>query len=95
MILVHVQMYKIFRLLIGVPDYSSSELSNVRREAGKEDRRERTRKQPTKDIVAIDKKIEIWSDRGLYKYINRQAVDVQNEREENTKHTHRDNKTKY
>ena len=25
MILVHVQMYKIFRLLIGVPDYSSSE----------------------------------------------------------------------
>ena len=25
MILVHVQMYNIFRLLIGVPDYSSSE----------------------------------------------------------------------
>ena len=32
MILVHVQkMYNIFRLLIGVPDYSSSESSNVRR----------------------------------------------------------------
>ena len=31
MILVHVQkMYNIFRLLIGVPDYSSSESSNVR-----------------------------------------------------------------
>ena len=41
------------------------------------------------------KKIEIGSERGLYKYINRQAVDVQNEREENTKHTHRDNKIKY
>ena len=32
MILVHVQkMYNIFRLLIGVPDYSSSESSNVRK----------------------------------------------------------------
>ena len=32
MILVHVQkMYNIFRILIGVPDYSSSESSNVRR----------------------------------------------------------------
>ena len=41
------------------------------------------------------KKIEIGSESGLYKYINRQAVDVQNEREENTKHTHRDNKSKY
>ena len=43
----------------------------------------------------MDKKIEIGSERGLYKYINRQAVDVQNEREENTKHTHRGNKSKY
>ena len=31
MISVHVQIYNIFRLLIGVPDYSSSESSNVRR----------------------------------------------------------------
>ena len=31
MILVHVQMYNIFRLSIGVPDYSSSESSSVRR----------------------------------------------------------------
>ena len=31
MILVHVQMYNIFRLLIGVPDYSNSESSSVRR----------------------------------------------------------------
>ena len=31
MMSVHVQMYNIFRLLIGVPDYSSSESSNVRR----------------------------------------------------------------
>ena len=46
-------------------------------------------------MVAIDKKIEIGSERGLYKYIDHQAVDVQNEREENTKHTHRDNKSKY
>ena len=38
------------------------------------------------------KKVEIGSERGLYKYINHQAVDVQNEREENTIHTYRDNK---
>ena len=41
------------------------------------------------------KKIEIGSERGLYKYINHQAVDVQNERKENTIHTYRDNKSKY
>ena len=44
MILVHVQMYNIFRLLIGVPDYSNSESSSVRSEISRERRQKRTDK---------------------------------------------------
>ena len=44
MISVHVQMYNIFRLLIGVPDYSSSESLNVRSEISREKRQKRTDK---------------------------------------------------
>ena len=44
MILVRVQMYNIFRLLIGVPDYSNSESSSVRSEISRESRQKRTDK---------------------------------------------------
>ena len=54
--------------------------------------RERRQKRTDKKVASKghrhdrQKKIEIGSERGLYKYINHQAVDVQNEREENTIH---------
>ena len=76
-------MYNIFRLLIGVPDYSSSESYGEKQ------------KLILVGFIVISRKIEKGSERRLYKYINHQAVDVQNEREENTIQTYRDNKSKY